>query len=80
MPKFCYNTWELFIRPNLDYANSYAYFVRPSDQFKLHTLYRTSLRRMLFIKNYVPNNLIDTLLKYSYKSLLNEFHAISNIK
>ena len=67
MPKFCYNTWEPFIRPNLDYSSSYAYFVNPADQQKLQTLYRTSLKRRLFLKDNVPDIFTYKLIQFSYR-------------
>ena len=67
--KFCYNTWEVFIRPNLDYSSSYLWYCSDEDRESAQVLYRTTLRKMLFLKNYVPKELTDKLIQYRYREL-----------
>jgi len=53
--RFCFNTWQLFVRPLLDYSCTYAFYCEStSSADKLRVLYRTSLRQMLMLKNYIP--------------------------
>lgn len=68
-PKFCHNTWTTFIRPLLDYSIIYSYYTGRKGRQMLETLYRTSLKQMLFIKSYAPNDIIDKLIQYDYKTL-----------
>ena len=46
--RFCHNTWELFIRPLLDYSNTYINFCSLKGQEKFNVSQETWL--MLFIK------------------------------
>jgi len=70
--KFCYSTWTTFIRPLLDYASLYSYYAGPDRREKLQTLYRTSLRKMLFLKNYTKIDIVDPMIQYNYKELPQE--------
>ncbi len=38
--KFCLNTWQIFVRPLLDYSQTLFCFLSPKDRSKLQTLYR----------------------------------------
>ena len=75
--KFCINTWQTFIRPLLDYCSSYAFYVTSKERKILETLHRTSLRKMVFLKNYVPSVLVDSLIQYPYNLLPEEFRDVS---
>jgi len=78
--RFCHNTWQIFVRPLLDYAASYAYFVSAKDRKGIETLCRTSLRRMLFLKNYVPSEMMNSLIQYPYEKLPEEFTRFTQVR
>jgi hypothetical protein len=78
--KFCYNTWELFIRPNLDYASAYLWYCTDKDRESMRTLYRTTLRKMLFLKDYTRIDLVDNLIQYKYQELPSKFKELSESK
>jgi hypothetical protein len=78
--KFCVNTWHVFIRPLLDYCQTYFYFVEPRHREKLHTLYRESLRKMAFLKSYTPTSVVEQLIQYDYKHLHEEYFRVANEK
>ncbi len=67
--KFCYNTWQIFIRPLLDYTNTYVNFVPQKDKELIWALYRGSLKKMLFMKPYIPNALTELLIQYDIRKL-----------
>ena len=71
--KFCFNTWEIFVRPLLDYSQTLANYFSPNDKTKFDTLYRQSLRKMLFLNSSTPVELIDQLIQYKYKSLCKSY-------
>ena len=78
--KFCYNTWELFIRSNLDYASAYLWYCTDKDRESMRTLYRTTLRKMMFLKDYTRVDLLDELIQYNYRELPNKFKELSEEK
>ena len=79
--KFCFNTWQLFVRPLLDYTATYAYFCNESKSAdRLKTLYRTSLKEMLTLKYYCPNKSIDMLIQYDYHTLPEKFIEVARRK
>jgi len=77
--RFCHNTWELFVRPLLDYSNTYINFCPLKDHEKLQCLYRNSIRDMLFIKNYVPIDFINLLIQYDYITLPSKFKSLAEL-
>jgi hypothetical protein len=78
--KFCYNTWVLFIRSNLDYASAYLWYCTDKDRESMRTFYRTTLRKMMFLKDYTRVDLLDELIQYNYKELPNKFKELSEEK
>lgn len=78
--KFCINTWQLFVRPLLDYSQTYFSFVSEKDRSLLHTRYRTSLKKMLFMPDYVPDRILDMLIQYDYRTLHQRFRQIASQK
>ena len=78
--KFCHNTWQLFVRPLLDYSLTYFSYLEEKHLVGLHALYRQSLRKMLFLKNYVPIDVIDSLIQYDYRNLHLKFRELTNKK
>jgi len=65
--RFCHNTWELFIRPLLDYSNTYINFCSLKGQEKLQCISRNLINA--FHKNYVPIYFINFLIQYDYINL-----------
>jgi len=53
--RFCSNTWQVFIRPLLDYSQTYFNFLEEKHREMLNTLYRESARKIMFLKSYTPN-------------------------
>ena len=78
--KFYANTWQVFIRPLLDYSQTYFSFLEDHHRDALHLLYRESARKMMFLKNYTPKNLVERLIQYNYKELHLEFREVAQIK
>ncbi len=54
--KFCANVWQVFIRPLLDYSQTYFSFLEDRHRKALYSLYRSSARKMMFLKNDTPLN------------------------
>lgn len=75
-PRFCHNTWTTFIRPLLDYSALYTYYTGEKGRNLLEVLYRTSLKAMMFIKNYAPNELVDKLVQYDYRHIWEKMHEL----
>ena len=46
----------------------------------LNSLYRKSARKMMHLKKYTPNDLIDKLIQYDYKNLHSEFREVAQDK
>lgn len=79
--KFCFNTWEVFVRPLLDYAATYAYFCGQSNSAKaLQALYRSSVRDMMSLRSYTPTTFIDCLIQYNYAELPKKFIEVASEK
>jgi hypothetical protein len=55
-------------------------FIPQKDKEYIWTLYRQTLRQMLFLKSYIPNALLDPLIQYRYKLLPQKFLEIAKIK
>lgn len=78
--KFCFNTWEIFVRPLLDYSQTLFFYLSDKDRDQLHTLYRQSVRKMLFLQKSTPTSLIDKLIQYDYKTLHEKYRKVANDK
>ena len=78
--KFCHNIWVTFIRPLLDSSMSYVRFSNVRGKEKLFTLYRTTLKSMLFFQNYIPNIFLNSLIQYDYKGVPEEYYKVSKTK
>lgn len=78
--KFCANTWQVFIRPLLDYSQTYFSFLEDHHRDALHLLYRESARKMMFLKSYTPKCLVEKLIQYNYKELHLGFSEVAQIK
>ena len=78
--KFCFNTWQLFIRPLLDYTNVYLNYVTTKDREATWTMYRQTARRMLFLKPYTSKLNIDSFIQYSYWELPGKYLEIAKLK
>ncbi len=78
--KFCVNTWHVFIRPLLDYSQTYFSFLQDRHRKSLNSLYRESARKMTFLRRYTPNCLVDKLIQYNYKELHLEFYRVAKNK
>ncbi len=76
--KFCLNTWQLFIRPLLDYSQALFSFPNSKDRLQLEILYRQTVRKMLFMTKTTPTAIIDQLIQYNYKTLHNRFKEIAS--
>ena len=50
--KFCSNTWQVFIRPLLDYSQTYFSFLENRHRERLYSLYRKSARKMIHLNDY----------------------------
>ncbi len=70
--KYCTNIWHVFVRPLLDYSQTYFSFLEDRHRKVLYTLYRQSARKVTFLKEYTPNDLVDRLIQYDYKNLHTE--------
>lgn len=44
-------------------------YLSSKDRSELHTLYRQTVRKMLFLHKSTPSHLIDKLIQYQYKTL-----------
>lgn len=75
--KFCHGVWTTFIRPLLDYSQSAFAFASETSRDELARLYRTSMRGMMFLCDYTPINLVDSLIAYNYKNLMWEYYLFS---
>ncbi len=78
--KFCVNTWHIFIRPLLDYSQTYFSFLEESHREKLFRLYRESARKMMFLKGYTPNYLVDSLNNTTIKISTTNTKGYPNVK
>ena len=78
--KFCVNTWHVFIRPLLDYSQTYFSFLEDHHRELLYSLYRKSARKMMFLKKYTPNKLVEKLIQYDYRNLHIEFKRVAQNK
>ena len=78
--KFCLNTWQLFIRPLLDYFQTYFSFLPVKDRTELETLYRQSVRKMLFMDRSTPTYLMDRLIQYDYRNIYKQFRQVAKLK
>lgn len=78
--KFCVNTWQVFIRPLLDYSQTYFSFLEDRHREMLNSLYRESARKMMFLKSYTPNSLVDRLIQYNYRELHQEYYRVAKNK
>jgi len=66
--RFAYNTWQIFIRPLLDYTFvAAAYCIDSKDQ--IAKLYRSSIKIMLGLKDNAENYLVDSIIQYNYNSM-----------
>lgn len=74
--RFCHNTWQLFIRPLLDYSQTYFSFLTNKARNKLQVLYRESLRKMLFLYKTTPIDVIDRLVQYDYYHLHESYRKV----
>ena len=70
--RFCHNTWSTFVRPLLDYSQTYLHYCTDNDKTSFETFYRQSMRQMLFLKSGVPIEIINYLIGYDYKNLNKE--------
>ena len=78
--KFCANTWHVFIRPLLDYSQTYFSFLEDRHKNALHALYRESARKLTFLKSYTPKSLVESLIQYNYKDLDVEYGRVAQDK
>ena len=78
--KFCHNTWQLFIRPLLDYTSTYLSYVPACDKELIWVMYRQTLRRMLFLKPYTNKQFADCMIQYPYWQLPEKFLKIDRQK
>ena len=46
----------------------------------LNSLYRESARKIMFLKGYTPNKLIDDLIQYNYAELHQEYKKVAQNK
>jgi len=78
--RFCYNTWQVFIRPLLDYTATYRQFIPQMDDDKYDVLYRQSVRYILFLPKNTSIELVDKIISYDYGALIYKTHAINKLK
>ena len=78
--QFNHNMWTTFIRPLLDYSQTYLAFCSNTCKTDMDTLYRTSMRKMVLLKDYVRLNIIERLINYNYKSLHQEYVRIALLR
>ena len=78
--KFCHNSWSTFIRPLLDYSQTYLHYCTQNDRANFEVFYRQTMRKMLFLHVGVPNEIINCLINYDYKNLNEQFVFLANQK
>jgi len=63
--RFAFNTWQLFIRPLLDYTFIATAFCKDTKE-SVPKLYRNSLRNIIGFKKNSDIELINSLIQYNY--------------
>jgi len=78
--KFCFNMWQVFIRPLLDYASVYTGYIPKEDQEQVWLLHWQSLRSIIFLRPYTPKAIADRILQYPYEKLATKYIVIPKQK
>jgi len=64
--RFCYNTWQVFVRPLLDYTGTYRRYLTIKHNEEYEVLHRQSVKHMLFLPKSIPINFANKMVAYDY--------------
>jgi len=78
--RFCYNTWQVFVRPLLDYTATYRFYIPKEDDDHYKILYRMTVKYMLFLPKNTMDYIANRMISYDYEDLVLKMRDINFLK